>query len=273
MMVNGGGLDRSIYSKNACSRKVCRGLLRGGAAASRGRETPLTFRCFEATAFGRIREFMHRIATTQELRHVLTFSICYLAVAAVFIVAGGNHEFLLYLGVMTLIILAVIGVYRRAGLSRGLLWGFSIWGLFHMIGGLVPIPETWHEADATGVVYSWRIFPGYLKYDQLVHGFGVGLVTWLCWQALSTRVRSHDGTVLYPTLGILGICAAAGMGFGSVNEVVEFFAVLLLPETNVGDYENTGWDLVANFLGSVIAAITIRNIWHRKHPDFDLSKV
>jgi hypothetical protein len=212
---------------------------------------------------------MHRIATKQELRHVLVFSIVYLSVAAVFIVSGGNHEFLLYLAVMTVIILAVIGVYRQAGLSRGVLWGFSIWGIFHMIGGLVPIPESWHNADTTGVVYSWRIIPGYLKYDQLVHGFGVGLVTWLCWQALATRVRSYDGSILHPTLGMLAICATAGMGFGSLNEVVEFFAVMLLPQTNVGDYENTGWDLVANLVGATITAITIRIIWCRRHPDID----
>jgi hypothetical protein len=209
---------------------------------------------------------MHRIATTQELRHVLFFSIAYLSVAAIFIVAGGNHEFLLYLAVMTVIILAVIGVYRRAGLSRGVLWGFSIWGIFHMVGGLIPIPDSWHASDTTGVVYSWRIIPGYLKYDQLVHGFGVGLVTWLCWQAMSTRVRSHDGSPLHPTFGILAICATAGMGFGSLNEVVEFFAVMTLPHTNVGDYENTGWDLVANLFGATIAGMTIRILWCRRNP-------
>ena len=214
---------------------------------------------------------MHRIATRQELRQVLLFSIGYLSIAAIFIISGGNHEFLLYLAVTTVIICAVIGVYKRAGLSRGVLWGFSIWGIFHMVGGLVPIPESWHEPNTTGVVYSWRIIPGYLKYDQLVHGFGVGLVTWLCWQALSTRVRSHDGSALHPTLGMLSICATAGMGFGALNEVIEFFAVLLLPKTNVGDYENTGWDLVANLFGSTIAALTIRVIWRRRNPGIELS--
>lgn len=216
---------------------------------------------------------MHRIATQKELQHVLRFSIAYLALALVFIVSGGNHEFLLYLAVMTVIIIAVIGVYKRAGLSRGVLWGFSIWGIFHMVGGLVPIPDSWHSADTTGVVYSWRIIPGYLKYDQLVHGIGVGLVTWLCWQALATRVRSHDGSFLRPTLGMLSICATAGMGFGAINEVIEFIAVLLLPKTNVGDYTNTGWDLVANLVGAVVTAVTIRIIWRRNHPGVDLSRI
>lgn len=208
---------------------------------------------------------MHKIASRRQLHEVLAFSIAYLAIAAIFIVAGRNHEFLLYLAVLSVIIIVVIGVYNHAGLSRAILWAFSIWGLTHMLGGLVPIPEHWHHDDTSGVLYNWRVIPGYAKYDQLVHGYGVGLVTWLCWQALAVRVRSHDGSPLNPTLGMLSICASAGMGFGALNEVIEFFAVMLLPETNVGDYENTGWDLVANLVGAGAAATTIRIIWRKRH--------
>ena len=38
----------------------------------------------------------------------------------------------------------------------------------------------------------------------------------------------------------------AGMGVGAFNEVVEFFTTLVLEDTNVGGYQNTGRDLVAN---------------------------
>ena len=51
--------------------------------------------------------------------------------------------------------------------------------------------------------------------------------------------------------------ASAGMGLGALNELVEFIATLLIPETNVGGYLNTGWDLVANFVGATLAAIII----------------
>jgi len=203
---------------------------------------------------------MHQPAHWRHTRLVLAFSLCYLGVSGAMILTSGNLEFLLYLAVMAVIIIAVLAVNRRAGLSRTLLWCFSGWGLLHMAGGLVPLPAGWHAADTSGVLYNWRIFPGYLKYDQLVHGFGVGLVTWLTWQALSVRVRSLDGTPLRPTTGILGVCATTGMGFGALNEVIEFFAVLILPKTNVGDYENTGWDLVANAVGAIIAAGVIAGI-------------
>ena len=211
---------------------------------------------------------MQRIATRKELARVLTFSTSYLAIAFVVNLIYKNHEFLIYIAVMMLITAAVVMVYKRAGLSRGVLWGFSIWGLLHLTGGLAPIPDHWHTPDTTGVVYNWRIIPGYLKFDQFVHGFGVGLVTWLCWQVLVARVRGHDGKTIRPTPGMLSICGTAGMGFGSLNEIIEFFAVMVLPKTNVGDYENTGWDLVANLVGAIIAGLIIRLVWgfqHRSH--------
>jgi hypothetical protein len=39
--------------------------------------------------------------------------------------------------------------------------------------------------------------------------------------------------------------------------LVEFAATLLVPETNVGGYLNTGWDLAANLFGTTVAATLI----------------
>jgi hypothetical protein len=50
---------------------------------------------------------------------------------------------------------------------------------------------------------------------------------------------------------MLTLCEAASMGFGGLNEVIEFF--LTLPETNIGGYMNTGWDLVSNLVGVTLA--------------------
>ncbi len=61
-----------------------------------------------------------------------------------------------------------------------------------------------------------------------------------------------------PTWGRLLIVWAAGQGFGGLNEVVEFAAVLAVPDTNVGGYLNTGWDLVANLAGCTVAVLLIR---------------
>ena len=47
------------------------------------------------------------------------------------------------------------------------------------------------------------------------------------------------------------------MGFGGLNEVIEFFLTLTLPETNIGGYINTGWDLVSNLVGVIAACVLI----------------
>lgn len=46
-----------------------------------------------------------------------------------------------------------------------------------------------------------------------------------------------------------------GMGLGALNEVVEFVATLVQPQSNVGGYRNTGFDLVFNMLGSGVVAL------------------
>ena len=50
------------------------------------------------------------------------------------------------------------------------------------------------------------------------------------------------------------LVALMGCGVGALNEIVEFLAVTLMPETNVGGYENTLWDLIFNLIGASVAA-------------------
>jgi hypothetical protein len=108
------------------------------------------------------------------------------------------------------------------------------------------------------VLYDLWLIPARLKYDQLVHALGFAVTTWACWEALRRALSDRR-----PRTGPLVLCAAAGMGFGALNEVVEFVAVLVLPETNVGGYESTGWDLVSNLVGSIAAALAIRRFDRR----------
>lgn len=187
---------------------------------------------------------------------VAGFTAVYLAIAVVAAVVLGNIEFVFYIGVMLVLILAVVAVHRAAGLTTGALWALSIWGLLHMMGGLVQVPAGWPTEGNSTVLYSLWLIPGRLKYDQVVHAYGFGVTTWVCWQALSAAFRSR-GVGARPTFGLLVLVWAAGLGFGAVNEVVEFAAVLLIPNTNVGGYVNTGWDLVANMTGATVAAILI----------------
>lgn len=187
---------------------------------------------------------------------VFAFTALYMAIWLFAACVSNNDEFVFYLVVMCVLIVAAGAVHLRVRLHIAALWGLSLWGLAHMAGGLMPVPESWPIQGDIHVLYSWWIVPGRLKYDQVVHAFGFGLVTWICWQSLRGAMAKR-GVVVRPTFGLLTLCVAAGMGFGAANEVVEFIATLALPETNVGGYENTGWDLVANLTGCLVAAIGI----------------
>jgi uncharacterized membrane protein YjdF len=204
---------------------------------------------------------MHSPASRHDLRNVLLFSAVYILAAGGYSFARGNGEFIFYIVVMLVLVVALIAVHRRVGLSRGLLWCLSLWGLMHMAGGLLPIPAVWHDEDVSSVLYNLWIIPDWLKYDQFVHAYGFGITTWLCWQAMSARTLNEAGRPLEATPGLMVLCAAAGMGFGAFNEVIEFIATLTLPETNVGGYENTGWDLVFNLIGSAAAAVLLYRIY------------
>ncbi len=198
----------------------------------------------------------------RKLLPVVGFTLTYLVAALGLAFARGNFEFLFYIGVMLVLIAVVWVVHRSVSLSSAVLWGLSIWGLAHMAGGLLTVPADWPVQAESRVLYTLWLIPDRLKYDQIIHAYGFGITTWVCWQGLRGAFRRR-GTVVVPAFGLLVLAVAAGLGFGALNEVVEFAATRLVPETNVGGYENTGWDLVANTLGAVVAATLI---WKYDHP-------
>jgi hypothetical protein len=176
--------------------------------------------------------------------------------AAAGAMASGNREFLFYIAVMLVFVGVVTALHLKMGLPESALWALSIWGLAHMAGGLVPIPDGWPVHGPNRVLYSLWLIPDRLKYDQVVHAYGFGVTTWICWLGLKSTLLGA-GVATTPTVGRLLLVWAAGQGFGALNEVIEFAATLLVPETNVGGYRNTGWDLVANLVGATLAVLAI----------------
>lgn len=169
----------------------------------------------------------------------------------------GNPLLMPYLLQLAVLVVVIVGVHLGSNLSTPLLWCLSVWEMVHMAGGLLGIPAFWPYSDSGNVLYSLVLIPNGLRYDQAVHAYGFGITTWMCWEVLRNSIRKHYGHRLTPTLGIVVLCGAAGMGFGALNEVIEFIATLVLPETNVGDFVNTGWDLVYNTLGALCCCLAI----------------
>jgi len=199
-------------------------------------------------------------SSTRALWPVAVFTAAYLIVAVVVAHQRGNAEFLMYVGVVVVLAAAIGLVHFQVRLLPAALWCLSLWGLLHMAGGLLILPDSW-PADAApdhpAVLYGLWLIPQRLRYDHVIHAYGFGVTTWICWQGLRAAIARRgkiDRQNVRPTFGLLTLAAAAGLGFGALNEVVEFAATLLVPETNVGGYVNTGWDLVANTVGSLLAA-------------------
>ncbi|MGE3316022.1 MAG: hypothetical protein AB7O26_12985 [Planctomycetaceae bacterium] len=187
---------------------------------------------------------------------MLAFTAAYMGAALVALLRSQNPEFAIYLIVMLVLIILVTAVHLRTYLHIATRWCLSLWGLAHMAGGLIPIPEGWPRSDGPAVLYNLWIVVGVLKYDQVVHAFGSAVATWSCWQALHGAFH-HRGVKLDRSFGLISLCFAAGIGFGAANETLEFLATLVLPRTNVGDYANTGWDLIANFVGASLVAVAL----------------
>jgi hypothetical protein len=169
----------------------------------------------------------------------------YTAGFGVYALDTGNARYLVYGPVMVALAGAVAAIHARVRLTTWVLWALSLWGLAHMAGGMLPSP-----VRAGEILYDVNLVPGLLRYDKAVHACGMAAATVACWQALRAAVRPAGAYLA----GACVVAWLASMGLGAVNEMVEFLAARVTSNLHVGDFDNTGWDLVANLVGSAVAA-------------------
>ncbi|MAF37022.1 hypothetical protein CL622_07955 [archaeon] len=166
-----------------------------------------------------------------------------------------NYEFIYYVGVIIFFLVVVLMTNRRVNFPNTLLWGLTLWSLMHMTGGGIKINGE--------VVYRLILIPligepyNILKYDQLVHMIGFGLATYLMFILLEPLLKPDKKR----SASVWIIVIMAGLGVGALNEMVEFIATVVSPETGVGGYMNTLLDLVADFIGGIVAMLFI---WRKK---------
>lgn len=168
---------------------------------------------------------------------ILFLTIAYLIAFTIGYLSRQNYEFIMYIGVVLffLVLISLLHLKRRFPLE--VLAGLSIWGLLHMSGGFFRV--------GSGVLYGYWIFP-FLRFDQLVHFFGFGVATLFVYHLISPYLKKKPFSVFL-------VIVFAGMGIGALNEIIEFIAVLVLPQTGVGGYENTMMDIVFNTFGAIAA--------------------
>lgn len=180
---------------------------------------------------------------------VLLFSLLYILPFSFYYISIKDFEFLWYIAVLLFFLLLIVFTVHKTHFTLIILWGLSIWGLLHMAGGGVPVGD--------GVLYSYKLIDivgsgefTILKFDQMVHAFGFGVATLVAHHLMAPRWDSGASkTLLYISV------AFVGMGLGSINEIVEFIAVVTFPETGVGGYYNTALDIVFNALGAGATAV------------------
>jgi len=179
---------------------------------------------------------------------VLIVNLLYVPVFALIALRNLNFEFVLYVGVILIVAAWVVWKQRSVRFDLPILWGLTIWGLLHMAGGNIRVGDD--------ILYGLQLIPVVLRYDQLVHAFGFGTATLVCHHLLKPYLR--DGIDRWRTLSILIVLM--GSGLGAINEIIEFIAVQTLPETHVGGYDNTLWDLIFNLIGGLLAVgwLTLR---------------
>lgn len=183
----------------------------------------------------------------RKLYPLAIFTSIYLIISGFYSWSSNNDEFIIYLALILTLIPITLTVYQKVKFPIIILWLLSLWGLLHMMGGIYLVPQTGE------VLYNFWLSKPYLKYDQLIHAYGFGLCTWIIWfclQSFQPKIKA--------TAGPLSTALLAGLGLGAVNETIEFFASLLIEETNVGGYNNIGWDLVFNLIGGLIVIVLIR---------------
>lgn len=198
---------------------------------------------------------MHRLIPHGRIPIAFTFA--YITLFSIGFMHGGNYEFALYTIVMFVALALVAFTLRHVDIPAWMLWGLSLMGMLHMAGGGVHVNGE--------RLYGHLIFDVYsaserglvlLRYDQMVHLVGYGVIAVII-HFLLRRTAPHMGTVASSLLSIL-----AAMAIGSLNELTEFIAVLVLPSTGVGNYFNTMLDMSFNTAGAMMGVI-IHEWWIR----------
>ena len=203
--------------------------------------------------------------SNQEKLALIGFATAYIVGFSAYYLFIKNFEFLWYVAVLVFFFILILATLKRSGFDRPILWGLAIWGFLHMAGGGVRVGD--------GVLYALELIPiagsgdAYvLKFDQVVHAFGFAVATLVVFHLLRPYLGGKvNWKIVYP------IIALGGMGLGVINEIVEFIAVVVFPETGVGGYYNTALDLVFNTIGAVLATVFIHFYYRPSRPRLNRS--
>ena len=181
------------------------------------------------------------------------FNATYLIFGGAYFLQDLNFEFVIYVAVIVIIMGGVLLTTSYSKFPQWLLWLLSFWGLMHILGGAVHIDG--------GVLFGYRIYPFLdlggdfyiLKYDQVVHMYLYGVVTFMAHHLLRTTLAIRAHTKLIVLFSIM-----ASVGVSALNEIMEFIIAVTVERNGVGGYENAMLDLIFNLSGAILALCLYR---------------
>ena len=177
--------------------------------------------------------------------------ICFMIFFTIFYASKRNYEFLIYVAVIVFFIALILVSSKKVQYPTYQLWLLTIWAMFHMSGGFVHIKGIrLYDIILIPLSKTYPIF----KYDQFVHIFGFFVATLVVW----TILKPHLKPKIKGWVALSIVIIMAGFGLGSLNEVIEFFATIIVKSTGVGGFINLSLDLVSNLIGAVLGFIFIR---------------
>ena len=162
-----------------------------------------------------------------------------------------SYEFILYIAVIVFFLALILATNRKVDYPNSVLWGLTAWALLHMSGGGLYIGGVkLYEIILIPLSDEYQIF----RYDQFVHIVGFGVATLVMYFLIKPLLRPD----LDRFVALSIVVVMAGLGVGALNEIVEFAATVIVPETGVGGYTNTSLDLVSDLVGAILALVIIR---------------
>ena len=183
---------------------------------------------------------------------ILIINALYLLIAGIYFLTRANYEFVMYVGVIIVLFILILATNKKVNYPNYVLWGLTIWGLLHMLGGgiLLKNGKVLYSLILIPISSAYEIF----RYDQFVHIVGFGVATLVMWVLLKPLLKPNWKK--WTSISIIVIMA--GFGVGALNEMIEFIATVIMPQTGVGGFVNTSLDLVSDLIGAIIAMIIIR---------------
>jgi uncharacterized membrane protein YjdF len=185
------------------------------------------------------------IESVRRHRLVTVVVLTYLVALGGYGIATGSPLAVPYVVIVAVAFVGLAVADDRFRFRRVVLVGLTLWGLGHLAGGII-------ELDGGERILYNAVLARWFHFDNIVHFVGFGTAGLALWEAL--RAKWLREVEVGPVATVVFV-ALLGCGVGAVNEVLEFAYTLAVADSQVGGYQNTGRDLVANLLGGLTAGV------------------